>query len=318
MENLKTSNNGFEFSCEFNGFPVSFVNALRRICLGSIPTVGIKDVQIIDNTTQMPHEMLRHRVEMIPINVKPDDVSIIRDGKIELRVIPSKEDRIITTNDFVIQSGRENLIMKDRDFNTPSVFLRVRSGEKVHLTGRLSLETAGISQVCTATTWWVVDPELAKKERKTWIEAGKDVREFDNFYNQRCYYRDDQSRPTKIGMSIESIGVLKSKEILQMAVKILRKQLNEYITYALEHIQRIPNDEGSYKVSSSLAGYTEGYLVQQELYNDQNLNFVSFDLVHPLMKDTVLKMNTTKTPESVLKSARDSIEEYCSIVEKVL
>jgi DNA-directed RNA polymerase subunit L len=119
-------------------------------------------------------------------------------------------------------------------------------------------------------------------------------------------------------MSIESVGVLKSKEILQMAVKILRKQMNDYVAHALENIQRLSNDEGSYKISSTSAGYTEGYLLQQELYDDQNTNFVSFDMVHPLMKDTVLKLNTAKTPEGVLKSARESIEEYCSIVEKAL
>lgn len=318
VENIKTGNSGYEFSCEFHGFPVSFVNALRRICLSSIPTVGVQDVKILENTTQMPHEMLRHRVEMLPINVRPDDVSTIRDAKIELHLFPSNETRVVTTDDFVIQSGREGVLMKDRDFNTPSVFLRVRAGEKVRLTGRLSLDTQGVSQVSTATTWWVVDPELAKKERKTWVDAGKDPREFDNFYVQRSYYRDEQGRPTTIGMSIESVGVLKSKEILEMAVKILKKKIDEYISYALEHIQRIPNDEGSYKIQSNVAGYMEGYLVQQELYNDQNLNFVSFDLVHPLVKDTVLKLNTSKTPESVLKSAKESIEEYCSIVEKVL
>lgn len=318
IQNIKTASSGHEFSCEFHGFSVSFVNALRRICLSGIPTVGIKDVQILENTTQMPHEMLRHRVEMIPINVRPDDVSTIRDAKIELRIIPSDKDRIITTDDFVVESGREGVLMKDRDFHTPSVFLRVRAGERVHITGRLSLDTDGITQVSTATTWWVVDPELAKKERKNWVDAGKDVREFDNFYIQRCYYRDDSGRPTVIGMSIESIGVLKSKEILEMAVKILRKKLGEYVAHALEHVQRIPNDEGSYKIESKSIGYTEGYLLQSELYADKNLNFVSFDLVHPLVNDTVLKMNTPKSPESVLKSAKESIEEYCSIVEKVL
>jgi DNA-directed RNA polymerase alpha subunit len=154
VESIKTSNKGFEFSCEFHGFSVSFVNALRRICIGSIPTVGVKDIQILENTTQMPHEMLRHRVEMIPINVLPDDVSTIRDAKIELRIIPSKEDRVITTNDFVVESGRETVLMKDRDFDIPSKFLHVRANEKVHITGRLSLETQGLSQVSTASTWW--------------------------------------------------------------------------------------------------------------------------------------------------------------------
>ena len=78
MENMKISNRGFELSCELKNVPVAFVNAIRRILLSAIPTVVIRDIQILDNTTQMPHEMLKHRVEMLPINVSPDDATTER------------------------------------------------------------------------------------------------------------------------------------------------------------------------------------------------------------------------------------------------
>ena len=85
IENLKTSNRGFELSCDFVNFPISFVNALRRILLSNIPTVATQNIEIITNTTQLPHEMLKHRVEMLPINVLPSDSATIKDAKIELK-----------------------------------------------------------------------------------------------------------------------------------------------------------------------------------------------------------------------------------------
>ena len=88
IENLKVSNNGFELDCELKNFPVSFVNGLRRILIGSIPTVVVRDVQIMENTTQMPHEMLKHRMEMLPMKVAPTDSTTIKDAKIKT-IVPS-------------------------------------------------------------------------------------------------------------------------------------------------------------------------------------------------------------------------------------
>ena len=72
IESVKTAKNGLELSLQLRNFPVPFVNALRRIVLANIPTVVLRDVQILENTTQLPHEMLKHRFEMLPVNVSPD------------------------------------------------------------------------------------------------------------------------------------------------------------------------------------------------------------------------------------------------------
>lgn len=318
IENLKTSNKGFELSCELRNFPVSFVNAVRRILIGEIPTVVVRDVQILENTTQLPHEMLKHRVEMLPINVHPTDSSAIKDAKIELRVFPDKDNaRTITTDEFVIESGREGILMKDRDLETPLLFLKVRKGESVHIKARLALENEQVSQVCTATTSWHVDPDLAKKARKEFEDAGNDVRIFDNSLVQRYYSRDENGRPNWFDLSIESVGVLQSKDILKMAITILRKKVDEYMKEALENIQK-ESDEGTYSVSIDQGGHTIGYLMQENIYYDSNVNFVSYDIPHPLKKTMVLRFNTSKRPESILKTAREAIEEYCSVVEKGL
>lgn len=320
IENLKSSNRGFELECELKKFPVSFVNGLRRILIGKIPTVVVRDVQILENTTQLPHEMLKHRMEMLPINVSPTDSTTIKDAKIELHIQPEREKeetRTITTDDFVVNSAHPNIIMKDRDLNTPLLFLRVRKGESIHIQARLALENDQVSQVSTATTGWHVDPDLAKEARREFVDAGNDVRIFDNSLVQRYYSRDERGRPNWIDLKIESVGVLPAKDILAMGVSILRKQVEAYVKEAVENIQR-ESDEGTYSVTLQQGGHTIGYLMQEIVYHDANVNFVSYDIPHPLRNTMVLRFNTTKKPESILKTAHDTIEEYCSVVEKGL
>ena len=316
IENLKASNRGFELELELKRFPVSFVNGLRRILIGKIPTVVVRDIQILENTTQLPHEMLKHRMEMLPIKVSPTDSTTIKDAKIELRVLPEREKeytRTITTDDFT----NPGLIMKDRDLDTPLIFLRIRKGESVHIQARLSLENDQVSQVCTATTGWHIDPDLAKEARRQHVEAGNDVRIFDNSLVQRYYSRDERGRPNWIDMRIESVGILSAKDILAMSISILRKQVETYMKEAIDSIQR-ESDEGTYSISLQQGGHTIGYLMQEVIYNDANVNFVSYDIPHPLRNTMVLRFSTAKKPESILKTAYDTIEEYCSVVEKGL
>jgi DNA-directed RNA polymerase subunit L len=317
IENTKVSNKGFGFECELKGFTVSFVNAIRRILIGSIPTVVVRDVKIIENTTQLPHEMLKHRMEMLPINVSPTDATTIKDGKITLRMIAGDDNRVVTTNDFTLYDSHPDILMKDRDLGTPLLFLKMRKGESVYVEARLALEHTHVSQVCTATTRWHIDPKLAEEARKAYVEEGNDVRIFDNSLVQRYYSRGEDGRPNWIDLSIESVGVLKSKDILKMAIAILRKQVDEYMKEALLNIQK-EADEGTYSVSLERGGHTIGYLVQEVMYYDANVNFVSYDIPHPLKKTMILRFNTPKKPETTLKNAHDTIEEYCSIVEKGL
>jgi len=320
IENLKTSNRGFELSCEFVNFPISFVNGIRRILLANIPTVAIQNVEIVTNTTQLPHEMLKHRMEMLPVNVLPSDTATIKETKVEVRILPSQDDktRTITTDDFAVQSTRGEILMKDRDINEPMLFIRVRKGEEVHVKGTLGVitDTKHVGQLCNVSSFWKVDPEKAKAARKAFVDAGNDVREFDNFLVDKCFYTNEKDEPYWICLSIESIGVMKAKDALKIAVEVLRKKVNDYLKESLENIRR--EQDKTYTIITKTGGHTIGGLFQQVIYGDMNTTFVSYDIVHPLKPDLKLQFCSDKSPEMVLKMARDTIEEYCSLLEKVL
>jgi len=314
IEGQKSANCGHEYHCEFKGYPATFVNSIRRILLSDIPTVVIRDVEILENTTQIPHEMIKHRVEMLPVNVKPSDVQTIRDAKIELHLLPMPEERIIHTSDFAVNGGRETLLMGDRDTGAPLLFTKVRSNEILHIKGGLALETKTASQVCVSTLSYRIDPEIVREEREALVKKGEDTTVFDNFYVQKCYAKDDKGRPTWINLDVESNGVIPAKELVVMAVHILKQKLGDYMEKALSNIARHKDNE--YSVSLDIGGHTELAVLQEVIYSDKNVNFVSYDIPHPLKSTTVVRLHTNSSPEMVLKNAHTKLEEYCSILEK--
>jgi len=311
---LNSKVRGRELTCELKNVPVTFVNSLRRTVLSGIPKVVIGDVQILQNTTQIPYEMLKHRVEMLPINVHPSDHTTIKEAKIELRLTTITEARNVTTDEFVVESGRETILMKDPDFEDPILFLKVRAGEAVHIVGRLSIQSDGVTHASCISTSWHVDPERMKLDRKNHIEAGGDEALFDNFLYQKSYSRDDAGRPNHFDIILESIGVLNPKEILRLSAQILRLKSQEYLAAALKNITR-EKEPKTYSITLDLGGHTIGALYQEMIYNSKDADFVSYDIPHPLMPSMVLRFHSTKPPEEVLTAAAKRIDEYCSVVE---
>jgi DNA-directed RNA polymerase alpha subunit len=303
----------FDLKSEFLHFPISFVNGLRRTCLSEIPCVVLRDIEILKNTTQMPHEMLKHRLELLPIDLDPDNSDVIKNAKIELlcNPIPDK-DRYLTTDDFTIENGPKGLLMKDRDLKTPLLFLKVKKTEEVHVRAKLSVET--ISQVCGFTYKFHIDEEREKVDKERYIEDGGDERVFKNFYNQKSYSVDETKRPNHIDFGIESVGVLSSQTILKMAVSIMENQISDWVKEGLDNIKRSNNE---YSVSLK-GGHTIGSILQEIIYHSQSTGFVSYDLGHPLKPILTLRFVSESKPEDILKDALKTLKEYCAIVEKQL
>lgn len=148
LQNPRETGNRMTF--EIQDVPASFANALRRIILTGIPTVILKDIQILENSSQLPHEMLRHRVEQLPLQVKSTETRIISETKVELRIPALDTFQEITTKHFTIHGDRKDILMKDEDGHD-LLFLRLQPKESVHLTARLGTEPSGESQVSTVS-----------------------------------------------------------------------------------------------------------------------------------------------------------------------
>ena len=325
MESFTLSKNGYRLDTEFKNVPVAFVNGLRRILLSEIPTVVVRDVQILDNSTKMIHEMLKHRVEMLPINVRPEEAAVIRDTKIELRYLPPATPDLtrkaaveITTNDFVVDGPRPGIILKDRDLDEPLYFMRLQPSESIHVKASLAVEMKGTSQVCVATFKNHIDQELAKLDKDTFVApAGDDDNEramlakiFDNYEIQRSYARDDEGRPYWFDFALESIGVTPAKDLLKQAAMIFKKKIE---TWCENPIQR---EEGDwYSIETEDEGHTIGALAQILIYN-QKVNYVSYRIVHPLLPKMIVRFNSKIAPEKVIEKFKTEAVALCESILK--
>ena len=312
LTNIRYSQNNFRLTCEFVKVPVPFVNALRRILLAEIPTVVIRDVVIRENTSQMIHEMLRHRVEMMPVAVTASEGDVIRDTKITVRFMSSPEAREITSDDFVAAGPRRNVILRDRDLDTPLYFLTLNPNEAVHIECGLGLAMTGASQVCVSTFRNHIDEERAKLDRDSFIlsRSDEDVRIFDNHLIQRSYARDEQERANHFDFTVESIGVQPARALLHTAAEVLKTKVNEFVKLPISK-----DESGAYVVETTTEGHTLGALAQAVIYDAPGLvDFVSYRIDHPLTAKLILQFRTKGKPEAVLERFRVEAEALCETV----
>jgi DNA-directed RNA polymerase subunit L len=314
--NLRASGkNAIKF--ELRGVPVSFANALRRIMLADIHTVVLRDIQILENTSQLPHEMLRHRVEMLPINVRPSETRIIAETKVEIRVPAMDETQTITTKHFTVTSDRKDILMKD-DAGNDLLFLYLNPGEAVHVTARLGVDLADSSQVSTVSYGFHVDEELAREDKDEYLsevpESDKALkaREFDNFHIQRSYARDEAGQSFWYDFFVETWGVNSPKEVLRQSIALLKAKLYEW--------QKTPiTREGSLAVvESRVETHTIGALVQRVLLDRGKTTRAFYDVPHPLVSLMVVKFETADTPETVLADTVGTINTWCDMLDAQL
>jgi DNA-directed RNA polymerase I and III subunit RPAC1 len=312
MENSKSSLNGYRLDFELKNVPVAFVNGLRRIVLSEIPTVVVRDVEILDNSSQLIHEMLRHRTEILPINVTAEDAATIRDTTLELRFLSdSKESREVSTDDFVVAGPKKNVILKDRDLGTPLVFMNLRPNEGVHIRAHLGIDIKGASQVCVSTFKNHIDENLAKLDKDTFVLEGGDPKVFDNHHIQRSYARDENGRPNHFDFSIESIGVMPAKDILRTAVGILQTKIEEWCK-----IEVLREDKGWFRIETESEGHTIGALAQSMMYNAGLVEYVSYEIPHPLLPKMVVRFNTKLSPEAVIGRFKQDAMALCESILK--
>lgn len=325
-ESMKYSMNGYRLECEFKDVPIAFVNALRRILLHEMKVVIVRNVEIVENNTNLTNEMIKHRVEQIPVNVQPEDISTIRDTRLELRFLPSPDAREITSDDFVVTgSERKDILLRDRDLNEPLYFMRLNPNQSLHIRASLGIvermEQESLPQVSVSTFMNHIDEAQRLEDREKFIaEAGDNIeaekeaaRLFDNFYYQRSYSRDENGRPNWFDFTIESIGVVKARDLLHQAVDILKNKINEFANAP------VLNEEPNwYRIEMENETFTIGQLVQEVMYNENLVESISRDIGHPLQPKLVVRFNTTLSSKEAIDGFRKKALALCDNVLQTL
>lgn len=320
MENVRTLLAGNRLEGEFKTVPIAFVNALRRICLSEIPTVVLSNIEILENTTSMTHEMLRHRIEMLPVNVRAEETAVIRDTRVELRFTSGTEPREITSDDFVTTGPRGDILLKDRELGTPMYFITMKPNEALHVRATLGVVPTGASQVCVSTFMNHIDPDRARVDKDSFVAAAGESREaqneaarvFDTFHIQRSYAINDQGRPYWFDFKLESIGVQPAKDILKKAIEVLQSKIAEWVKTPI-----LREEPGWYRMEAEGEPYTIGQLVQEILYESGLVDFVARDVGHPLVPKLTVRFHAkTVQPEAVVDRFRAEASALCENVLK--
>lgn len=320
MENVRILNNGYRLEGEIKNVPIAFANALRRICLSEIPTVVVSNVEILENSSSMTHEMIRHRVEMLPVNVRADETAVIRDTKLELRFMTSPDARDVMSDDFAVIGPRPDVLLKDRDLGTPLYFMTLKPNEALHIKASLSIMPSETSQVCVSAFMNHIDPDRARVDKDSFVAAAGEspeaqneaARIFDNFHIQRSYAINEQGRPYWFDFKLETIGVMPAKDLLKKAVEVLQAKIAEWVKTPI-----LREEAGWYRMETPGEPYTIGQLVQEILYESGLVEYVSRDAGHPLVPVLTVRFNTkTVQPEAVVERFRAEASALCENVLK--
>jgi DNA-directed RNA polymerase subunit L len=302
METPRISLKGFRLEADLKDVPVAFVNALRRILLAELPVVVLSTIQILENTSSMTHEMLKHRLEMLPVNVKPEETGVIRDTKLQLKIGAEGEPLEVTTNSFAVHGPRPDVLLKDRDLGTPLYFMRLAPGERISIEASLAIAPAGASHVCVSTFRNTVDPEIAAMDKEAYVsQAGDDPKA----------RAEETKRPDRFTLTIESIGVLEAKDLLRRACEVLKSKLEDWTKTPV-----LREGEGWVRMETEGETYTLGQLLQEVMYLGGLVDVVTRDLGHPLTPLLTIRFKAkTVQPEAVIaRCAADA----AALIENVL
>lgn len=321
ISKIKQNAQSDEVSFIVSNVDVSFVNALRRIILSEVETVGFNtdeylnsDLKIIQNTSPVHNEFILHRFGLVPINVP----NINEFDSSKYRFVLNKENTEnkiinITTGDFEVYNNDTNEKLETNDFFIPDritneqiLLLKLKQNEKLHIEGKASKSSgnknARFSPVSCALYTYVHDQE---KFKKAVTEAGlKTTQEINSFKidaGERYYKTNEEDEPNEFDFKIETIGTMSNKEIMKQALQILAKKL---LTFR-DNVSSIIVDNGNvdamkiyesldtmkaYTIEIENETHTLGNLLQAYLILNEEVKFAAYMNPHPLIKNIQIKV----------------------------
>ncbi len=184
----------------FIGYPIQYVNALRRIAMVEVPIMAIDDVIIYENSSVMHDEVLAHRLGLIPLSTPLH--RFVRQEECEcksplgcprcrvllyLDVRADEKGRVVTSGDIV----SEDESVRPISDNIPIVTLVKNQGVRFEAYARLGIG------------------KMHAKWQPTTVSIVREV---------------DSSKDDYI-LELESVGSLPARDILLEAINILEEKI---------------------------------------------------------------------------------------------
>jgi DNA-directed RNA polymerase subunit L len=251
---------------------LTIANSIVRIIQSKVATVGFRteppeesEVQILENTTPLPNEMLSHRIGMIPIAISNIEDFDPKRYKVELTVSnPTQEPRPVTTKDMKVyyqDSDGWQEIDNSKWFPADSITndhilittLRPKwssdNEERITITAVPSVSTGEenirYSPVCVTSYGYTIDPNPQKQEQffQNWLLESKKIkdvgqvnptqmnalqREWRTLEIQRCFLVDEKDEPYSFDFEVETNGIISVPVVVHRSIRELKKILQRY------------------------------------------------------------------------------------------
>jgi DNA-directed RNA polymerase subunit D len=204
-----------DFDLDINDGDISLANTFRRNILSDVETYAFEEIDIKENTSIMNNDMLRHRIELIPI---------IYDLKENL------DDIEFTFNIKGVENNYENFLSKDIKasnnkiyFNQKILIISLRENEKINFVAKLkkgkAKTHAKFDQICHMSYKFVEDEKKIKELKKT-----GDQKFFPN-ERQRNYKINKFNNPI-VNFNIETNENIDISSYIKVVLNNLKSNLN--------------------------------------------------------------------------------------------
>jgi len=329
---------------EINNIDLAIINGIRRVILTDIPIPGIigeklenddPSVDIVINNGALHNEIIIHRIGLLPICLKEEEIDNYEDNSIHIelnvknitnKTIDVCTDDITATRNSVNISKEElkDIFPANKISNDHILITRLRTGEHLHFKAKVvkrkGRDNASFNPVSLSNFSYIQDPK----------EADKKTNILDK---ERSYYKNKYGDPMRFKFDIESINhnigpkylISKSIDIIINKLELLKRELNSESSDKVK-IQQFQDIEGTYEFIIEDEDDTLGNIIQSYIHNyfirENNkfkdkisCTYIGYICPHPLKALMILRISleNVSDPNSP-KIFSTFLEENCSII----
>jgi DNA-directed RNA polymerase alpha subunit len=308
-------------SFEINNIDLAIINGIRRVILTDIPIAGIigeklenddPTVDILINNGALHNEIIIHRIGLIPICLKEEEIDDYKDDSIhiELNVKNTTNKTLdVRTSDITATRNTANITKEELADIFPAnkisgnhiLITRLRTGEHLHFKAKVVKRTgrdnASFNPVSLSNFSYIQDPK----------EADKKTNILDK---ERSYYKNKYGDAVRFKFDIESINhnigpkylVSKSLDIIIGKLELLRRELNNTDAATKVKIQQFQDIAGTYEFIIEDEDDTLGNIIQSHIHNhfirENNkykdkisCTYIGYICPHPLKSLMILRIS---------------------------
>jgi DNA-directed RNA polymerase subunit L len=359
VSNVSEDNQILNFTME--NANVSIVNGLRRTIFADIETVVFKCnphkeslITIEKNNTQLNNEVLKQRLECIPIHITDPKAPLER---LEVHINETNDSgdmKYITTEHFKVydintktylSEKQKNVIFPPNEFTKDYIlFARLRPRiskdipyEEIKIIAKLMRSSAEKNGAYNITSTCAYGPsidvakqdEVWKKKEDAMTNAESTQEEIS--LEKKSWFVHEGLRitiPHSYDFIIETLGIYKNTYIVQQACNNIINRLNKIIknieTGSFTINTSKSNIQNSYDVILYGEDYTIGKIIEYVLYENYfkigDLTFVGFIKEHPHDNYSIIRVafpKETNDNVELYKILQDSCKILIKIYEKI-